>query len=34
MINVLIPMAGLGARFTEQGYELPKPLIDYLFIML
>jgi dTDP-glucose pyrophosphorylase len=26
--NVLIPMAGLGSRFSEKGYELPKPLID------
>ena len=26
-INVLIPMAGLGSRFTEKGYKLPKPLI-------
>lgn len=26
--NVLIPMAGLGSRFAEQGYQLPKPLID------
>ena len=28
MINVVIPMAGAGSRFQEQGYELPKPLID------
>lgn len=27
-INVLIPMAGEGTRFTEAGYDLPKPLID------
>lgn len=26
--NILIPMAGLGSRFAEQGYQLPKPLID------
>lgn len=26
-INVLIPMAGLGSRFAEKGYSLPKPLI-------
>lgn len=26
--NILVPMAGLGSRFAEQGYELPKPLID------
>lgn len=25
--NILIPMAGLGARFAEKGYSLPKPLI-------
>ncbi len=27
MIN-LIPMAGLGTRFTQQGYKLSKPLIN------
>jgi NDP-sugar pyrophosphorylase family protein len=27
-INVLIPMAGAGSRFTTAGYDLPKPLID------
>ena len=27
-MNILIPMAGAGSRFQEQGYELPKPLID------
>ncbi len=27
-INILIPMAGAGSRFTEAGYSLPKPLID------
>jgi NDP-sugar pyrophosphorylase family protein len=26
--NIVIPMAGLGSRFAEQGYKLPKPLID------
>lgn len=26
-LNVLIPMAGLGSRFAEKGYSLPKPLI-------
>lgn len=25
--NVVIPMAGLGSRFTDSGYTLPKPLI-------
>ena len=27
-MNVLIPMAGAGSRFQEQGYDLPKPMID------
>ena len=27
-MNILIPMAGLGLRFKQQGYKLPKPLID------
>ncbi len=27
--NVLIPMAGLGSRFVEKGYALPKPLINF-----
>jgi HAD superfamily hydrolase (TIGR01509 family) len=26
--TVLIPMAGLGSRFADQGYQLPKPIID------
>jgi NDP-sugar pyrophosphorylase family protein len=28
MINIVIPMAGAGSRFAEQGYEKPKPFID------
>jgi len=28
MLNILIPMAGLGSRFTNAGYEKPKPFID------
>ncbi len=27
-LNVLIPMAGRGSRFSAQGYTFPKPLID------
>lgn len=27
-LNVLIPMAGAGSRFSEVGYSFPKPLID------
>lgn len=28
MINVVIPMAGLGSRFAKAGYEKPKPFIN------
>lgn len=27
-MNIVIPMAGLGSRFANAGYNLPKPLID------
>ncbi len=27
MINIVIPMAGHGSRFSKAGYTLPKPLI-------
>lgn len=27
-INILIPMAGLGSRFTSENYVFPKPLIE------
>ena len=27
-LNVLIPMAGAGSRFTEAGFTFPKPLIE------
>lgn len=27
-LNVLIPMAGAGTRFSDAGYVFPKPLID------
>ena len=27
-INIMIPMAGAGSRFTKAGYDKPKPLID------
>ena len=27
-INVIIPLAGKGSRFTEEKYTFPKPLID------
>lgn len=27
MLNIVLPMAGRGSRFTNAGYALPKPLI-------
>ena len=30
MINIVIPMAGLGSRFSKAGFEKPKPFIDVL----
>jgi len=27
-VTLVLPMAGRGSRFSENGYELPKPLID------
>ncbi|MCM1513157.1 MAG: glycosyltransferase family 2 protein [Oxalobacter formigenes] len=27
MLNIVIPMAGRGSRFSQAGYTLPKPLI-------
>jgi NDP-sugar pyrophosphorylase family protein len=29
-LKLIMPMAGEGSRFREQGYESPKPLIDVL----
>lgn len=28
MVNILIPMAGLGSRFSQAGFINPKPFID------
>lgn len=28
MMNIVIPMAGLGSRFAQAGYQKPKPFID------
>ena len=27
-MNIVVPMAGAGSRFTKAGYKNPKPLID------
>jgi len=27
-LNIVIPMAGLGSRFSKAGYDMPKPLLD------
>jgi dTDP-glucose pyrophosphorylase len=29
-MNIVMPMAGLGSRFRDAGYDLPKPLIPVL----
>ena len=26
-INLVMPMGGKGSRFTNEGFEIPKPLI-------
>ena len=28
MVNILIPIAGAGSRFTKAGFTVPKPLIE------
>ncbi|MEH6649119.1 MAG: glycosyltransferase family 2 protein [Motiliproteus sp.] len=28
MLNIVVPMAGKGSRFSQAGFQLPKPLID------
>jgi NDP-sugar pyrophosphorylase family protein len=30
MINIVIPMAGRGQRFIDEGYDKPKPLIEVM----
>ncbi|NRX84838.1 hypothetical protein [Clostridium beijerinckii] len=27
-INLIMPMAGKGSRFSSNGFEFPKPLIE------
>lgn len=29
-INVIIPMGGLGSRFSKNGYHMPKPLVNIM----
>lgn len=29
MINIVIPMAGAGSRFSIAGYNVPKPFIEF-----
>lgn len=29
MINIVIPMAGAGSRFSVAGYDVPKPFIEF-----
>lgn len=33
-MNILIPMAGRGSRFSEQGYDVPKPMIPFMGKMM
>ena len=28
-INIVIPMAGAGSRFAIEGYDVPKPFIEF-----
>lgn len=28
MLNIVLPMAGLGSRFSKAGYKIPKPFIN------
>ena len=28
MLNIVVPMAGLGSRFVKAGFTDPKPFID------
>ena len=28
-INIVIPMAGEGSRFYQQGFKRPKPFIEF-----
>ena len=28
MLNIVVPMAGIGSRFVKAGYKNPKPFID------
>jgi HAD superfamily hydrolase (TIGR01509 family) len=30
LMNIIIPLCGIGKRFEEAGYELPKPLIEVM----
>ena len=30
MLNIVIPMAGRGSRFSKAGHALPKPLLPVL----
>ena len=29
-MNIVIPMVGLGKRFSDAGFTLPKPLIQVI----
>ena len=29
-MNIIIPIGGIGQRFKDEGYDMPKPLINVL----
>ena len=29
-MNIIIPIGGIGQRFKDEGYDMPKPLISVL----
>jgi NDP-sugar pyrophosphorylase family protein len=29
-MNIIIPIGGIGQRFKDEGYDVPKPLINVL----
>ena len=33
-MNIIIPLGGLGKRFSDFGYKLPKPLIKLFLSQL
>ena len=34
LVNLVVPAAGLGSRFVEEGFDLPKPMIQFRSVSL